>query len=306
MSSAGTLRLAVLSDQHIDTAISPASWTLAQAAFAAAVRAKADHVILVGDTFDCATAMLRDREVVERHLRTLGLWHRDRLTIVPGNHDMFHTPHHGTYLQRALELARNALSFDARGPVRDPVNESAFDEWARPLTRAADRLHDRRSFPLRKVVGHVALYTADTAPQRTMSCANGFWRADVDELLRAATPEADERRVLAIHHPPKPSRQTSVGDVARSFRAGRLTYPVAFPPKDFARLSAFLDDASIDAVVCGHIHTAKRYRWTVHGTAAKVPACMVGRTGGLTRSAPVIGVLSVPKRGAVTWREIAL
>jgi 3',5'-cyclic AMP phosphodiesterase CpdA len=298
------MKLAILSDQHIHTAAAPDSWELARRAFRTA--AKYDHVVLAGDTFDSAGAMLRDRDVVERELRALSLWHRDRLTIVPGNHDMFHTPHHGTHVERGLELARNALSFDARGPIRDSAIERAFDEWARPLTRAADRLHGRRTFPLRKVLGHVALYAADTAPQRTMSCANGFWQVDVDELLRAATPEADERRVLAIHHPPKRDRQTSTEDVARSFRNGKLTYPVGFPPENFARLSAFLDDASIDAVVCGHIHTTKRYRWNVDGTTAKVPAFMMGRTGGLTRGAPVIGVLGVPRRGAVTWREVAL
>ncbi|MBK8695348.1 MAG: metallophosphoesterase [Deltaproteobacteria bacterium] len=297
-----SLGIAILSDQHIHTTAAPGSWELARRAFRAA--AKYDHVVLAGDTFDSAGAMLHDREVVERYLRELGLWHRDRLTIVVGNHDLFHTPHRGSKVGRILEYGRNALSVDAWRWVRDPAVERAFDEWVAPLASAADRLDARRPFPMRKVLGHVALYADDTAPLRTLSAANGFWRPRTDALLRAATPEADERRVLAIHHPPKLSPQTSAADVLSSIRKGRLSSPVKFPPRNFARLSAFLDDASIDAVVCGHIHTTKRCRWTVDGTAAKVPAFLVGRTGGLTRGAPVIGVLSVPRRGAVRWSEV--
>ena len=291
-----TLRIAVLSDQHIDTVASPSSWELARAAFAAAVRAKADHVVLAGDTFDCATAMRRDREVVARELRRLGLWRRDRLTILPGNHDMFHTPHHGTRAEKAVELARNALSFDARGPVRGPENERAFDEWTRPLSSAADRVHARRTFPLRKVVGHVALYAADTAPKRTLSCANGFWQTEVDELLRAATPEAEERRVLAIHHPPQQSRQTRITDVVK------YKFPLAFPPKNFKRLSSFLTDASIDAVVCGHIHKTSRYRWSEGSTRV----FLQGRTGGMHGTKAIVGLLDVPLSGSVRWSEVAL
>lgn len=296
------MRIAVLSDQHIHRAASPASWELAQRAFRAAARY--DHVVLAGDTFDSATAFANDHERVRDYLATLRLWRRDRLTVVPGNHDLFHTPHHGTKASRAVEYARNALSFDVRGPVRGAAIERDFDAWAKELTVAADRLDAQRPFPMRKVLGHVALYAADTAPRRTLSAANGFWRREFDALLRDATPEAHERRVLAIHHPPRLSKQTSVAYAARSIARGRLTYPVAFPPKNFARLSKFIDDAALDAVVCGHIHAAKTYQWAVG--RSKVPAFMVGRSGGLHGRPPVMGVLDVPPRGEVTWREVAV
>jgi 3',5'-cyclic AMP phosphodiesterase CpdA len=69
-------RLAVLSDLHLDAKVSPDSWALAQRAFAAVGRAKVDHVVIAGDLFDCATAMLRDHPLVRQRLRKLGLWHR--------------------------------------------------------------------------------------------------------------------------------------------------------------------------------------------------------------------------------------
>ena len=217
-----SLRLAILSDQHIHATASPDSWELAKRALRPA--AKYDHVVLAGDTFDSAVAMLHDREIVERYLRELGLWHRDRLTIVVGNHDMFHTPHHGSKSSKALEYGRNALSFDAWRWVRDPAVERAFDECVAPLTSTADRLDARRPYPMRKVLGHLAFYAADTVPLRTLSAGNGFWRTEPDALLRAATPEADERRILAIHHPPRLTQRTSATThCARSATGARST-----------------------------------------------------------------------------------
>lgn len=290
------LRIAVLSDQHIHRAAAPASWELAQQAFRAA--AKYDHVVLAGDTFDSPAAFANDHERVREHLAELGLWRRDRLTVVVGNHDLFHTPHRGTITGRAKEFARNLLSFDAKGLVRDRDVEGAFDAWAGELTAAADRLDARRPFPLRKQLGHVTLYAADTAPRRALSAANGFWRPEADALLRAAALAREERRVLAIHHPPKLSRQTRVTDLPHA------AMPLAFPPKNFARLARFVDDLEFDAVVCGHIHAAKAYQWEVG--RSMTPAFMVGRTGGLRKRKPMFGVLSVPRRGAVGWVEAAI
>lgn len=294
------MRIAVLSDQHIHRAAASASWELAQRAFRAAARY--DHVVLAGDTFDSATAFENDHERVRDFLAKLRLWRRDRLTVVPGNHDLFHTPHHGSLPARVAEYAKLSLSFDARGLVRDASVERDFDAWAKELTVAADRLDARRPFPMRKVLGHVALYAADTAPRRTLSAANGFWRPETDALLRAATPAADERRVLAIHHPPKESKRAGLEHVARSLRRLRPTMPVAFPPKNFARLERFVADTELDAVVCGHIHSSSRYAWAITERAA-ARAFMVGRSGGLSSKTPVLGILTVPRRSPVSWHE---
>lgn len=58
------VRIAVLSDQHIDREHAPESWQLAKHAFKMAAALDVDHVVLCGDTFDCATAMLDDKTAV--------------------------------------------------------------------------------------------------------------------------------------------------------------------------------------------------------------------------------------------------
>ena len=76
------LRIAVLSDLHIDRDVDARSWDLARTAVAAALAQQPDHVVIAGDVFDRARAQDADRTTVKRHLARLGLWHRDRLTIV--------------------------------------------------------------------------------------------------------------------------------------------------------------------------------------------------------------------------------
>jgi predicted phosphodiesterase len=291
MARARTFSIAVLSDQHIDIAVAPRSWELAQAAFRAARDAKVDHVVLAGDTFDCSTAMRRDAPVVSAYLHRLGLWRRDRLTIVPGNHDIFHTPHHGTLAQRAVEAA-GAFRGDAQSSY------DTFCEWVDELIAWEDVLDPDQDdfFPHHKTLEHVHLFAADSTAAETTDSGNGFWAHDADNLLRGATEARDERRILALHHPPYQDRAQKIADFLKQ------EFPFGFPPAEFRRLSAFLGDAEVDAAVCGHIHNVGdgTYRWRVGAT----DVFMVGRTGGLHDVDPLFGILEVPQRGRVRWREL--
>jgi predicted phosphodiesterase len=291
------MKIAVLSDQHIHRQAEPASFALASRAFEFAARF--DHVILAGDTFDSAEAFFNDREQVRDRLEKLGLWSRDRLTVLLGNHDMFYLPHRGSRWSRSREFVKNALSVSLlHGPVCDRSIIAALDEWMDPLSRTTDRLTARAGGPLRKQLGHLVLYVADTTPRRLISAASGFWRASADALLRTKTESPSERRVLAMHHPPKRSKMVPL----RTLADGRMAF--GFPPKSFSRLDAFLRDERIEAIVCGHLHAARRYTWRVG--RSNVPAYMVGRSGGLHGTVPRFGVLEVPRRADIRWSELRI
>lgn len=294
------LRLAVLSDQHIDTEVAEESWELARAAFRAADRARVDHVVLAGDLFDCATAMARDRDVVERYLRRLGLWHRDRLTIVVGNHDIFRTPHHGSWWHRHTEYAI------AVTPWSDPQEHyDAFTAWAGQLARPADRLADDDLYPLEKHLGHATLWAADTTAASAPYGGNGYWRKADDALLREAMGRARLRRILAIHHPPYEDDEQALhklplGDIS-----------LGFPAADYRRLRRFVADAQVDATVCGHVHAIDDpddpdpWTWQVGGRAWWSNVHLVGRTGGVHGATPTFGILSIPPGDAhPSWEEV--
>lgn len=284
------MRVAVLSDQHIDTRFDPESWTLARAAFRAVDAARIDHLVLAGDTFDCSTAMRRDRARVRTFLRRLGLWHRDRLTIVPGNHDLFHTPHHGTPLARAREMVRIArrdaqLSFDI------------FCEWVDDLIAPRDRLDPAMPFPHVKRLGPLELWATDTVSRETVYAGNGYWYEESDDLLRAhAAALAGGRRVVAMHHPPFEDEQHRIG-----LKTLRRQFPFGFPAPDFERLRRFVGDTRAEAILCGHVHQTggTPYTWPVGQTVAY----LMGRSGRVNVERSLFGLLEVPRQGPLVWSE---
>jgi DNA repair exonuclease SbcCD nuclease subunit len=287
-------RIAVLSDQHIDCESEPASWSLAQRAFKAAVKSKADHVVLAGDTFDCATAMVRDHERVEKYLRKLGLWQPDRLSVIVGNHDIFHTPHRGSWGHRLAEASKVAL-------VAGQGNYETFCGWAGDVVWKEDLLSEEEDlFPYVKDLGAVQLLVTDTTARTTLHSANGFWSKRDDDLLRAVPRSKNQVRVLAFHNAPFESEiQTITGPLRGEYNCG-------FPPQEFRRLTRFADAASIDAILCGHVHAMDEdepWSWKV---GRRSTSYLMGRTGGVHEMDPVIGILDVQASGETSWKEIAL
>lgn len=275
--------LAVLSDLHVDRTVAPHSWTLAKRAFEAA--AGCDHLVLAGDVFDCATAMRRDADALKRSLVQRGLWHRDRLSIVVGNHDIFHTAHHGSYLQRAAELARAV----GQGAQADYEH---FGAWAGQLLAPEDRLDVADAFPFSKRLGHVRLSAADTTERVTADSSNGQFSADSARRIREAA--TDGRHVLALHNAPLGGRTT----VAESLQG----YAGGFHARDLRRLGKLCEETAVEAIVCGHLHATDDYQWHLEN---RFPVYLVGRTGGLHGTTPTFGVLHVPARGRLTWEEVA-
>lgn len=284
------LRIAVMSDLHVWRDVAPDSWTLAKRAVDAALRARVDHVVIAGDVFDCATAFEEEAGVFQRMLERRGLWHRDRLTIVPGNHDLFHTAHRGSLARRALEFSKAA-----RAGAQETFDR--FCAWAGALIDPGDRLKRRCPLPFAKRLDHVLLLGADTTGVDTAHSVNGYWRKGDDALLRDAQLEGS-RTVLSIHHPPeRDEERTLLGQIKDGFAFG-------FPPPDYRRLQRFADEVQLDAVVCGHIHDNGGAPWTwTLGEATEV--FMVGRTGAVHLATARFGILSVPVRGALDWKVCA-
>lgn len=288
------MRIAVLSDMHIDSEVAPESWILAKRAFKTALAQKPDHVVIAGDLFDSSGAMLRDKDRVEQYLRRIGLWTRDLLTIVVGNHDIYRTPHRGSRLSKAKEFLTARKAQDSY---------ETFCEWAAQLVNDQDRLAGEDDlYPNEKRLGHVRLWVADTTSSSMLKSGNGYWRIDDDKLLResATTRSANERRILAIHNSPFRDQEQSLGTlVAGDFALG-------FPHAEYRRLRRFVDVVGLEAIVCGHIHAldeADEWSWPI-GKGDRCLVHMVGRTGGLHDETPCLGLLQVPTRGALRWKTI--
>lgn len=282
------LRLAVLSDLHVNRSASKRSWKNFKEALDAVSHARIDHVVLAGDTFDCGTAFDDDRDAVREALDDAGWWRADKLTVVVGNHDVFETPHHGASMADWTKVALRTLDA-AAGETYE-----SFCEWARDLVKRGDRLDDLDLFPFAKQVDHLVLFANDTTGPNTLYSTNGYWDDEDDDNLRRVRARG-LRRVLAIHHPPQESTEKNL------IMQATTGYSFGFPEEEFERLEQFLDDQEIEAVVCGHIHDngEEPYQWSVgDGTRAY----MMGRTGGCHGVERCFGVLEVPERGRLTWK----
>lgn len=206
-------RIGVISDLHLDKRTEPGSWDVAEAAFRAAARA--DHVVVAGDTFDTGTAMRRDRGAVERLLRALGLWHPDRLTFVAGNHDIFDVGHRGDGSHRVLDALR---TLRAKGQA----GLSEFSEWIGELVPRQDRHFSNALFPYRRRLDGVTVVAAD-------STAAGPRRRTTESGLCSLAPEdfgssrSTTRRKRPPERSPSPtgSRATSTASLPRTSSASR-------------------------------------------------------------------------------------
>ena len=225
------IKLAVISNQHIDTDTEPASWELAKEVYKAVAATKPDHVVIAGDIFDCASAMERDREKVSRYLRKLSLWERDRMTVVVGNHDIFHVAGRGGLAHQVAEFAK-ATGSDAQD------HYDTFCKWAGEVADADDRLDDDDDlFPIEKKLGHVRLYAMDTTEVESAFSGYGWWPEEDDDLVRGNEEEGEEKRVLAIHNAPFSSRKYGKRDLARLVLRGDYI-PLGYPPSTLRRLGS--------------------------------------------------------------------
>jgi 3',5'-cyclic AMP phosphodiesterase CpdA len=181
-------------------------------------RAQVDHVVVTGDLSNLA---LESEFAVARDVLQRGLGiDPARITVVPGNHDVY-----------------------TRGALVSRRFERLFADWLvsdLPELSAGDR---GGCFPVVKLRGSAAFVGLSSAVPRLPFVAAGvIGRAQLDALARILDhPEVKRRTlVLAIHHPP-------VHDASRlQAHIGGL--------RDAPALLAMLEPLSHGLVVHGHLH----------------------------------------------------
>lgn len=278
------MRIAFVSDQHIDSRNDPDSWWRARACYERVARDRPDHLVLLGDTFDSCAAFRRDHARVQFTLERLGFWRRDRLSVVPGNHDVYRLGHHASLARTLFDVARDALvtPFDER---------AAFGAWAEQLLAAEDRVYPGRVFPFVKRLGaDFALWGVDTVAPTLLGSISGYWDGSVDRHLAAST----SRNLVAMHHPPyhSPAPRRAIDAV--------WDPPFGFRDPDYAALGEGLRRSRVEAVVCGHVHRRERRSWRAFGTSVY----LVGNSGALVEN-PYAGLLTV-RPGRHSWRRVSL
>jgi 3',5'-cyclic AMP phosphodiesterase CpdA len=249
-------------------------------------RARIDHLVITGDLLERWDAPLLDGALDV--LRGRRLWHRDRLTIIHGNHDLVSVgaPHSPRERRRML--------------VRFWDPEPLLLWRRRRFYARVSTLFDAplAGLPvIKRDVGGVDLLAIDTVPTRfrpltvrgrriELRHALGTVRdADADWL--SALAPSRRPRILLLHHYPLPTPPLAWK---------RVIVPMEIPRPQRDALWDAIDRARVTLVLCGHVHRARLDH------AGHVAVGLEGTSGGAWANFGA-SVYEIDARGAVSKYE---
>lgn len=241
------VRIAHVSDLHISTKHRRSNIRRARILLQHLVSLRFDHVVVTGDlTADAAP----DEYQVARNLFTaFGLLDATRLTVVPGNHDVFGGVHQ----------AEDLLSFPARCRTADlPEKLELFHTtFGETFTRCLLPV-DKGVYPFAKVIGDVALIGVNSVmpwsraknPFGSNGRVGDGQLARLRELLTSPLLAGKRKVVLIHHHFRKPPRRVR-GSMQGVWAAMEGQTMKLRGKGELRRLFA---GTGVEAVLHGHLH----------------------------------------------------
>lgn len=190
------MRIAHLSDLHLSLTHRRENIRNLRRVLEFLLRSRFDHLVVTGDI--SANAQEDELQLARTVFETYGLFHRDRLTVIPGNHDVFGGVH----------TAEEAIRFPGRcqsTPFADRM--AAFYRIFHPVFEGSVHASRNHPFPFVKVVKEVALiglnsvaeYSRVKNPFGSNGSVGSHQRARLEELLTSDLLN-DKRRIVLVHH----------------------------------------------------------------------------------------------------------
>ncbi len=282
------MKLAHLSDVHYDGGAQRLN--LLERALREADDHSADHLLLAGDLIDFADPRLL--EELTAVLRASAWWDPARLTILPGNHDLYR--HSYPNFLRCV-----AGGFPSLRKTTQAFEQIYGEFMGTPIAQGA-------RLPSLKTLGSDwRLLLLDTLIKTHRFDFMGSWRGWLDPTLTDATQSAlaeakPKHLVLAAHHFPMPAS-------AAKTRRMRGT---SFSDDAFPELIKLLDRLRPKprAYLCGHVHFWGKGLPQAFDTerVAGVPVYCQGRTGGVDGVAPSWTLHTLASNGAIESQLVPL
>ncbi len=255
-------RLAHFSDLHVgidDDDVARFEWL-----FADALERGADHIVIAGDVLDHGN--LEDLRPLKAALRRVGLWHPDRLTVVPGNHDIIGaSPHH-------------KLGVFTDTTAKRVVRRRKFRRAFHPLEVGARR--EGSGYPFLKIVGALGLVGIDTTKPDsfTEGLAGATQIERVEKLVRWAADHHLTPVVVAHHRP----IDIDVSDTPWHYRLWSKFTRDSMNLIDGRALLGAIGEGGGDLILCGHWHVLDDEEHYERSSGVRVHT--QGRSGGMDQA----------------------
>lgn len=255
------MKIAHLSDLHYGFSTERDAWV--EHRLIQVQRAHPDHLILSGDLSQSGRA--DEFRALAAWLCRCGFSTSDRLTVLPGNHDLynfffkdFHAG--GDFYRKWRRIPRTAMKIHAYDQPHYEKDLSFFVHNFRNAFHSILTLNDRETdpYPFIKLLDErVALIVLDSnrcLPRisRNVFCSNGYVDPGSVERILAQKELAGRFKIVALHHHLLPASVVSR-------REGRL-FGAATRLINRRELVALLDRIRPDLVLHGHYHRQEIYQ----------------------------------------------
>ncbi len=249
------LRIVHLSDLHLSPKYYPERSHRLNNALRQATAHKADHIIVSGDITNQALPdeFAEFRRIIADH----GLLDGNRLTVVPGNHDIFGGPYH----------AEDVLEFPAQCQRTDYDRKlSLFHRNTEELFATAVPLDPQHRYPFVKNLGSTAIViglnsVTRWSPLKNPLGSNGLVDDAQFDLLKSflQSGAVEEKNVFIVihHHLHKTPVTTSASKLERLWNAIEDT---TMKMRKKKRLLRLFSRSGIAGVFHGHVHSTEEYR----------------------------------------------
>jgi 3',5'-cyclic AMP phosphodiesterase CpdA len=248
--SGSSFTIAHLSDPHLSRQYYPEHIKSFKILLRTILDHGCDHLIITGDIV--STADPDDYYLARKILSTYGLMDSRKLTIVPGNHDVFGGPHRAVDV---LSFPRHIRTIDYHR--RFALFEEAFAETFSGVTR----MDGENLFPFVKEVGPYAIIGLNSIPPWSLwdnpVGSNGFLSdRQVSLLGQLAARGGIQGRIplVAIHH-----HFNDLNDASTENNIWRKIESKTMRMKKRRKVLKLFNALNVQFVLHGHIHRNEMY-----------------------------------------------
>lgn len=244
--------IAHISDLHLNSFYNDSIFKLSNYLLKYISEQKVDHLIISGDITDNASE--KDFEIFRRMLNKYGFMNGEKLSIIPGNHDIF----------GGVQKAEDIFSFPERcNSINYNKSISTFLSYFPEAFDNCFYLSTKNFFPFAKnikstlIVGlnSVARYSKLSNPFGSNGEIDATQFGELFEILKNADKDIQNKMVLVHHHFNKLKSESK--STFGSIWAGIEKQTMKLRGK--RRLFNLFNEFKIDIVLHGHIHESKEY-----------------------------------------------